>query len=480
MEIKDTKKHLQLAIAKREQVEKKLSQLSQSQMSKAQLAKLEDEIRSYQQLISELDDRADRVRGCEKSLKREVSFQQEIKQTLSKLPAYNSKLEQGVLRDMETRRTALQSLQEQVRTAKSDFTGMCPVLNQACDRISFDAKKVKQWEQAIKDISLELKEKEGLFYQLALARKHQDALQQSIVKSDRYRSSVETLNDLNLQIDRSGAALKQKLDELKQGRLNNDQENISTLKKHIKDLNKTIENFNSRIAVLRDRKSKSEELKTEIEKLEDYLTAHRVRISHLRYCAFMFGKGGIPSQEIENAFDEIEDETNFVLQKFGTNLVTQFNPDRELKAFEEACLACGEVFAKGKHSRDCSACGTPRQRKRKDELSIKVLENGQETSFAQESGGGKTLVSFANRLALTRLVQRKTGSKFNVLFLDEPDSALDVVNKAAFMDLISKTLIRHFGFEQIFWITHAKEIQESIPYVLKVMRHRKHSTAAWL
>src|SRR5690606_31366367 len=130
-------------------------------------------------------------------------------------------------------------------------------------------------------------------------------------------------------------------------------------------------------------------------------------ITHLRYCAFMSGKGGIPSQEIENAFDEIEDETNFVLQKFGTNLAVQFNPDRELKTWEDSCLACGQVFPNGQKSRECSSCGTERQRKRKDELTIKVLENGEEQNFAMESGGGKTLVSFSNRLALSRLVQRQ-------------------------------------------------------------------------
>jgi len=113
-------------------------------------------------------------------------------------------------------------------------------------------------------------------------------------------------------------------------------------------------------------------------------------------------------------------------------------------------------------------------------MAINVLEDGNTQEFGQDSGGGKTMVSLAVRIAITRLIQRDKESYLNVIFLDEPDSALDPANKRAFTDLVTKTLIREFKFDQVFWITHTREIQESIPDVLMVLRERKYSTARWL
>jgi len=162
------------------------------------------------------------------------------------------------------------------------------------------------------------------------------------------------------------------------------------------------------------------------------------------------------------------------------NVNIEFKPDRELQSYEDCCVACGWEFPKGTRTKECENCGEKRRKKRKDEPELRVIDNGSEESFGLESGGGKTMISLSVRTALTLLKRRQTGSEFNVLFLDEVDAMLDQENKIAFMNLVTKILIKKFGFEQIFWISHDSRISESTPHTLKVVRNGKYSKAGWL
>lgn len=477
--IVELKSLLQERIIERDELQKQLDKLKQRRLSADDRKKLKQEIRTYTDQVSSI---ASKLKSCE-SVERKIKGEKEqiklLSERLKKLPNYTRDMEIDLRNDMVSRGAAIEALSSQIETANEHFTGTCPILSAPCDRISFDAKKVKQWEKAQSAMEAELTKSKALLTKLNQARVYEDERKSRLEAVKRLTAGLGSPKELRADLARFRSLLRQKEDQLVRDSAAGRDE-VDVIDEKLSSVNDSIDDFKKSLAIMRDRRKQAKDLKKEVDKLEIDLTALQRKISQHRYLAYMFGKGGIPSQEIENAFDEIEDETNFILQKFGTNLAVQFNPDRELKSWEEACLACGTIFPKGKHSRECSNCGTERQHKRRDELSIKVLENGTEQNFAMESGGGKTLVSFSNRLALTRLIQRKTGSKFNVLFLDEPDSALDPVNKSAFMDLISKTLIKQFSFQQVFWITHSKEIQESIPNVLKVTRHQKHSTAAWL
>jgi len=263
-------------------------------------------------------------------------------------------------------------------------------------------------------------------------------------------------------------------------RLDGGSDKVKDIKNRIEGLQDEMREFSEWVGQLKAKLTVAVKSKLRIEKLEREVIHIQKEISRLRYLGFMFGKNGIPSQEIENAFDEIEDEINFVLERLGTRLQIEFKADRELQPWEDFCVQCGWQYPKGTRTRECDECGANRLKKRKDELQLRVLEDGEDQGFHMESGGGKTLVSLSVRLALIRLKQRQTNSKFPILFLDEPDAALDRKNKKAFIDLITKTLLKDFGFEQIFWISHDPEIQESIPHVLHVQRKGKESKTKWV
>jgi DNA repair exonuclease SbcCD ATPase subunit len=79
-----------------------------------------------------------------------------------------------------------------------------------------------------------------------------------------------------------------------------------------------------------------------------------------------------------------------------------------------------------------------------------------------DSGGGKTLVGLALRIALSKFV----GS--SILFLDEICASLDVPNLTKLMK--SLVALIDDGFRQIFVITHRREIAETLSHNLLATR----------
>jgi len=185
----------------------------------------------------------------------------------------------------------------------------------------------------------------------------------------------------------------------------------------------------------------------------------------------------IPSILTENAFEEVEDETNFVLKGLRSNMAIQFQATKELQAKEDVCSVCASPFPA--RAKTCQVCGYgERHKKRRDELVLDVHQGLSTRSFRLVSGGGKALISIALRIALTKLLQRRRGSQIDWLHLDEVFSTLDPVNRAAVVRMIFDILLTVLGFRQIFVISHT-DVSDSGAHVLRVQRHEDHSTVGW-
>ncbi len=189
----------------------------------------------------------------------------------------------------------------------------------------------------------------------------------------------------------------------------------------------------------------------------------------------MFSKSGIPSHEVENAFQVIEDDCNMLLNELDHGINIVFSPDKELAKWEPICH-CGFKFYKNYKKSCCEDCNSPREKQRKEEMSLNIIENGEEVSFDLDSGGGQLLAAFVVRIALTMYKRRQNKCKLDVLFLDEVDSALDVHNATAITNAITRVLTKRLGFAQVFMISHKPEIKHSVPHILKVTRHGTYST----
>lgn len=452
-------------------VEKHIQKLASRKDAQKQFRKrLHDITNRMEEIQNEIEDQ-DITKDTLQELKDEITQTKKELKGLGNVPIDKR---DKLSNQRATAKAKLDRLEEQLERA-DEMTGTCPILGEACDRIKPDCSSLKQWRADHKKTKVKVRELTGTLQDVMKAQRLQNDLQEaenSLSQAKASHAAVKPLKDEYSRLKTERKQVEGKLTKTASDKLTGLQEELD-------ELNRKISARTQSIGKLRGQLSHNVETQKKIDQTKDILSGLKGEIADLNYVAFMFGKNGIPSQEIENAFDDIEDEANFVLERLGTPLQLEFSPTRELSSWEDTCVQCGWKYPKGTRKKVCEECGAEREKKRKDELQLRVLENGVDEGFHMESGGGKALVSIAVRIALTRLKQRQSHSRFNVLFLDEPDSAFDPVNKKAFTNLITKTLVRDFGFEQVFWISHDKQIQESVPNVLKIKRYETYSKAVW-
>lgn len=195
----------------------------------------------------------------------------------------------------------------------------------------------------------------------------------------------------------------------------------------------------------------------------------------------MFGKRGIPNNQIEGAYAEVEADANYILKsKFKTDIQIEFRSYKELQEKETICSGCGFVFPKGYRKTECEECGTVRGKKRRDELNLKMFVGTNEADFDSDSGAGKVMVSLAIRIALIRMLRRRAGIGCSLLFFDEIFAPLDAVNRRNTMNLIFDTLQNEFDFNMIFCISHHEDVSRSIQKNILVTKYNKFSKFEWM
>jgi DNA repair exonuclease SbcCD ATPase subunit len=219
--------------------------------------------------------------------------------------------------------------------------------------------------------------------------------------------------------------------------------------------------------------------KDRIKKAEKEMKALSKKLNLYKYVSYMFSKNGIPSHQIETAFQDLEQESNIILEKINSDISIEFSAEREMGSWEDNCLICGFTFPKGFRKNECPGCNSERQKKRKEELQIKIITKGKEIDFNLESGGGKVLISLAIRLAFIRMLQRRLGVNLGLVVFDEIFGMLDSENRNYVLRLLADTLITDFGFSQIFVISHESEIRDVIPHLIKIIKHDEYSVFEW-
>ena len=351
----------------------------------------------------------------------------------------------------------------------SNEGGICPVINELCDRITFSKKDKKDCEGKIK----ELKETLRKIASCLIQHKSNNSILRDIddneIDIDRNKSVLKEIK-LNKDVD----VIKEKLEKLEQ----EEEIDIDDLVIEGKELKAKANRYDSiirdndrTIGALEQRIAKSKKAVDEIDAIVEKNEKLKTR---LEYIAKMFSRTGIPADEIDNAFQEIQDDINYILKKLDCGLTVCFRPDKELNAWEGAC-SCGFTYPKGYRKSTCEDCESPRLKKRKDEISLKILENGEEADFDMDSGGGKTIISYAIRIALTMLKRRQNKARLNMLFLDEVDSALDSHLASTITSSITNILTKELGYDQIIMVSHKEEIKNSVPNILEVTRFENYS-----
>lgn len=458
---------------------------------KSKLEKLKEEKEEIDSSASKIDLHNEKIKNKINDYRREIKIvidSKEIKENIKRqISSYEEKVEECVSKitdlefDNETYQAELKvllkkqlSLEQVLELGGSN--NICPVINEECDRITVSKETIKTTEKTVKSINKQLKKLKDEFTENE--------------KNNHLENNIERFNDTILSQKRHLKSipktklkisdLKDKVETLKNKFKNTeDDSDLRELKTNISEARSDISSNDKNISIL---EYKIEQAKKNLEKIDNLYDKNEVlttKLEILKYVMLMFGKSGIPADEIENAFHQIQDRINYILGELDCGLTVAFSPDKELSKKELVC-SCGFVYPKNYKKPDCEECSAPRRKARKDEISLQILENGTEVNFESNSGGQKVIVSYAVRIALTMQAREVNTEELDMLFLDEIDSALDDHLSNQIINNIANVLTKKLGYEQILMISHKDEIKKSVPHTLLVTRFKDYSIAEFV
>lgn len=476
---KRAKERLDESLASRDEARERLSKVEKDREAYERLDKLELKFDRAREQLTE-------ARRKSKARQKAESVRNRTREAWTDLKAEVELRSSELLESVTEKRVELSALTEKVKEL-SGLKGVCPFLETECDRVGNET--VKPMEKTAKGIKCHLT---TLQDSLDEYRRQQNAALKEL--QGETRKAERTIKD------NAFAPVSHFRDALKE--LESEAEAVSmgvTTERH--ELDSAIEGIEAELSSMRTRinlaRDQNDEASGEVaytkselwqaQKAAQRRTELEAKLAQAEkdkacwaYCQYMFGSRGIPGAIMESNFAALEADINFILERMNTNLSTRFLPYRETQKWEPTCVACGWTFEATKQ-RECKQCKEARQRKRVDQLILQVVDEyeGQVSEFGLDSGGGKTLLSFAVRLALMFMKVRESTGDIPPVVLDEVLADLDPINRAAVLDMVTNVLVRKFGVQQVFVISHQAETQEAIEDVLLVTRHNYHSEVAW-
>lgn len=485
-------------------IENDLKAITEKEKIEKELKNINTDIKNLQNEIEEFEEEIEDIKKEIKQAKVNKKRINELKNSDEKLENIKEEIKQNKLLYKEkngeilTVKSEYKSIERQYNKIKN-FDSVCPVTHNPCTSAeSIEStkneyiknarvlkNKLNKLEKELKIIDNEsdnLDDKKSEFEKLYLelqdlknkptedelnkqklsienkVKNKNDIILTKKVLKDEKSVELEKLNEIDFN------ALKSKKSEINL--------QISDNKKQLNDIINNIADLKANLNQAKEKRKKAKQALKDIEVLEKDKNLYKI-------VSFMFSKNGIPSNQIETAFNEIESETNIILEYIQSGISMEFSPDRELKTWEDNCLVCNYSYPTGFRKAECPECGEKRRKKRKEELNIKIFSNGNEMDFNLESGGGKVLISLAIRLAFTRLLRRRLGVNLNIIIFDEVFGMLDSVNREQMIKLITTMLINEFDFKQILVISHEESVRDALPNIIKVTKYDNYSEFAW-
>lgn len=228
------------------------------------------------------------------------------------------------------------------------------------------------------------------------------------------KSELEKKDDTNLELARTNkelSTLKSNLQSLyvRKGIL---LENIERCIKYEKDLNE----LNKEVSLV----SKDADIYNEL--------------------SLAFGKNGLQALIIETSIPQLEQDSNQLLSRLSENkMAIKF-----------------QLVAGRKDSRTGMVS---------EELDIKVSDEVGTRNYETFSGGEAFRINFAIRIALSKLLARRSGAPLPILFIDEGFGSQDLEGQEKLIQSIQSI---QNDFEKIIVITHIEQIKDSFPVRIEV------------
>lgn len=162
--------------------------------------------------------------------------------------------------------------------------------------------------------------------------------------------------------------------------------------------------------------------------------------------AAAFGKKGVQAMIIETALPEIEEEANRLLAR----------------------MTDGRMHVKLETQRDAKVGGGTIET-----LDIKIADELGTRSYEMFSGGESFRVNFAIRVALSRLLAHRAGTKLQTLVVDEGFGSQDAEGRDRLVEAIQAI---QPDFEKILVITHIEDLRDRFPVRIEVRKTPQGST----
>lgn len=198
--------------------------------------------------------------------------------------------------------------------------------------------------------------------------------------------------------------------------------------KEISSLNVNIGMFSGNLDSRNKDKVKLSKLEEELKRLEK---DHYIR----QLVVQGFSNEGIPSMIIHTVLDDLQVESNKLLNELRPGLELNFSITKNKSSGEQ-----------------------------EETLDIYYRVNGVETDYEQLSGGQKLMIALSLKLGLSLVIQHRLGVDIKFLELDEVDQSLDKAGVEALADVIKKWQDRF----KIFLITHNDNLKHKLNHVILV------------
>jgi len=153
-----------------------------------------------------------------------------------------------------------------------------------------------------------------------------------------------------------------------------------------------------------------------------------------------FGKDGIQALIIESAIPEIEDETNAILRRL---------TDNRIQVTIESL-------------RDLKSGGS------RETLDIKISDELGERSYDLYSGGEAFRTDFALRIALSKVLARRAGTRLRTLIIDEGFGTQDARGLEQLTEAIQQI---SKDFDKVIVVTHLEEMKNAFPVRIEVEKN---------
>jgi len=395
--------------------------------AKAAAAAATDRYEAAQRRLDALSDKAARARAV-------IQGRREAREHLDYLRQATVGAVDGVHR-------AQAVAKEAVSSADSAKGGVCPILSIDCVALAaYKGEKLR-----------------------AAARKARSALVRAQEQARYAKDAVDRCEAQLRSIRRATGEEKELVRSLADARVQR-READSLRKEAVADLSDARAQYAAAVAA----GEQAEELGCEVARLEE-------EVSRWLFLQTMCGRNGIPAQIVEAELGEVEARCNWVLQRMGVDKEIVFRGYKLLAGYEKECGCGGSRW----HKSRCVDCGEPRQRKRKDDLTVTIIEQGEERPFASQSGGAKVVVSFAVRLAAALFYGSMVGIPMRLAMLDEVFGMLDASRRKALLQLALGKLASEFSLTRQLIVSHSEDVVGAIDALLLVKSVGGESIVEW-